>query len=366
MARVDDALSGHITAFFLFDVAEAIDLAGVRHALGTGSETRLIPKPTTPPYVQYRQPPIAIDGQTVAMAATDGFSVRFKTFDYGVISVALTRPIVGTWSDWLTQGLACHENVALARSAVRLTEALVERIAGAITKPRRELLAEDYLVFTVTGSGSGSTEQLVAERGGTIAQLLRGERSPLSPEERDEVLRHRISYFTDDLVIPTWSSAFIRDTESGAQGALEILEFANSQLLEFRYYDQLLDAELERIYPQLQRGGWLYNWLARRYSRAVRQVHSLFIDVNELTDRTENALKIVGDVYAARLFALAAARLGLDQWKASVREKLRTLEDIYRFAAEQTSMARGEFLELTVVVILVLELVLLLAGVMRF
>jgi hypothetical protein len=256
--------------------------------------------------------------------------------------------------------------VALARSAVRLTEALVERIAGAITKPRRELLAEDYLVFTVTGSGSGSTEQLVAERGGTIAQLLRGERSPLSPEERDEVLRHRISYFTDDLVIPTWSSAFIRDTESGAQGALEILEFANSQLLEFRYYDQLLDAELERIYPQLQRGGWLYNWLARRYSRAVRQVHSLFIDVNELTDRTENALKIVGDVYAARLFALAAARLGLDQWKASVREKLRTLEDIYRFAAEQTSMARGEFLELTVVVILVLELVLLLAGVMRF
>jgi hypothetical protein len=45
-------------------------------------------------------------------------------------------------------------------------------------------------------------------------------------------------------------------------------------------------------------------------------VHSLLIDVNELRDRTENALKFVGDVYAARLFSLAAARLGLDQWKA--------------------------------------------------
>jgi hypothetical protein len=94
-------------------------------------------------------------------------------------------------------------------------------------------------------------------------------------------------------------------------------------------------------------------------------VHSLFIDVNELTDRTENALKIVGDVYAARLFALATARLGLNQWKASVQEKLRTLNDIYRFAVEQTSMARGEFLELVVVVILVLELVLLVTGAMR-
>src|SRR5688572_19764774 len=46
-----------------------------------------------------------------------------------------------------------------------------------------------------------------------------------------------------------------------------------------------------------------------------QKVHALFIDVNELTDKTENALKIVGDVYAARVFALAAARLGLDQWK---------------------------------------------------
>jgi len=31
---------------------------------------------------------------------------------------------------------------------------------------------------------------------------------------------------------------------------MEILEFANSQLLEFRYYDRLLDEELERIYAQ--------------------------------------------------------------------------------------------------------------------
>jgi hypothetical protein len=363
---VSEAISGHITAFFLFDVAEAIDLGAVRHELGAGVAARLSPKPTTPPYVQYRQPPITIDGHAVDMPEIDGFSVRFKAFDYGVISVALTRQAAGTWNDWLALGLACHENAALSRNAERLARALVDRIGGAITRLRQEWLTEDYLVFTVIGLDEAvSSASLVDSRGAVIAQLLRGERSPLSTDERDEVLRHRISYFADDIVIPTWSSAFIRDTESGAQAAIEILEFANSQLLEFRYYDQLLDAELERIYPQLQRGGWLYNWLARRYSRAVRQVHSLFIDVNELTDRTENALKIVGDVYAARLFALATARLGLDQWKASVQEKLRTLSEIYRFAVEQTSMARGELLEIIVVLILVLELVLLLTGSMR-
>lgn len=363
---MNGAVSGHITAFFLFDVAEAIDLGRLRQELGAGVAARLAPKPTTPPYVQYRQPPITIDGHVIDLPEADGFSVRFKAFDYGVISVALTRPVSGTWDEWVAWGRNCYENTALPRAAEHLARTLVSRVASAITRLRPDFLAEDYLVFTATQlDAPASSDALIASHGGTIAQLLRGERSPLSAEERDEVLRHRISYFADDLVIPTWNSAFIRDTESGAQGAIEILEFANSQLLEFRYYDQLLDAELERIYPQLQRQGWLHNWLARRYSRAVREVHSLFIDVNELTDRTENALKIVGDVYAARLFALAAARLGLNQWKASVQEKLRTLADIYQFAVEQTSMARGEFLELTVVVILVLELVLLLAGVMH-
>ena len=42
-------------------------------------------------------------------------------------------------------------------------------------------------------------------------------------------------------------------------------------------------------------------FLARGYVAATSHLHSLFIDVNELTDRTENALKIVGDIYSARL-----------------------------------------------------------------
>ena len=357
---MSSVVSGSVTAFFLFDVAEAIDLPRVQSAIGAGVAARLSPKPTTPSYVQYRQPPIALDGHVVGMPDTDGFMVRFKTFDYGVISVALTRAFSGTWGEWVDYGLACHENSALAQNAERFARRLVERIGAAITRPRDEFLAEDYLVFAATHTDDSQTaDELLAAHGGTIAQLLRGERSRLSAEERDEVLRHHISYFADDLVIPTWSSAFIRDTESGALAALEIFEFANSQLLEFRYYDRLLDAELERIYPQLQQTGWLYNWLARRYTRAARQLHSLFIDVNELTDRTENALKIVGDVYAARLFGLATARLGLSEWKGSVQEKLKTLDDIYRFTVEQTAMARGEFLELTIVILIVLELVLL-------
>jgi hypothetical protein len=358
--------SGHVTAFFLYDVAEVIDLQRIRGLIGGAVTARLNPKPTTPPYVQYQQPPLAVDGDAVGTSELGGFRVRFKIFDYGVISVALTAPLPSTWDQLLASGLQWLDNPRLTADTEAFCRRLVKQLGPAFTAPRDELLTEDYFVFTATGLDDVQTaDGLLAAHGGEIAQLLRGERDALSAQERDEVLRHRISYLANDLVVPTWSAAFVYDTEAGAAAALEILEFANSQLLEFRYYDGLLDAEMARIYAELQVQTGVQSWIGRRYTRAARHVHALFIDVNELTDKTENALKIAGDIYAARLFALAAARLGLDHWKANVREKLKTLDDIYRFAVEQTSMTRGEFLELTIVLILVFELVLFFMGIMK-
>jgi hypothetical protein len=238
-------------------------------------------------------------------------------------------------------------------------------LAAAFTEVRPTYLSEDYLVFSVTGLDRPTTaEAMLAAHGAEIALVLRGERHPLSEQEQTEVLRNRLSYLADDLVIPTWNAAFIYDTEAGAQAAIEIFEFANSQLLEFRYYDQLLDVRLGRIYAQLQHQRWLDTLMGRRYIRAANDLHALFIDVNEITDKTQNALKMIGDIYAARVFSLAAARLGLDRWKASVEEKLETLDDIYGFAVEQVAIARGHFLELTIILILVFELILFFLGIM--
>jgi hypothetical protein len=358
--------SGWVTGFFLYDVAEAIDLAAVSGLISSTTAARMAPKPPAPPYVQYVHPPVAIDGRAVDIPLVDGWQVRFKAFDYGVVSLALTRSLPDTWEDVRALGERWHDDAELARKAEDAVRALVERLRPALAKPRAGFLWEDYLVFTVTDMpGAATADAILDTHGAVLAQVLRGEREPLSAQERDEVLRHRISYLTTDLVVPTWSAAFVYDSETGAQGVLEILEFANSQLLEFRYYDQLLDAELARIYAELERPRSVGGWFGRRFTRAARQVHSLFIDVNELTDKTENALKIAGDVYAARLFTLVGARLGLEQWKGNVREKLQTLDDIYRFAVEQTSMARGELLELAIVAILVFELILFFLGIMR-
>jgi hypothetical protein len=282
-----------------------------------------------------------------------------------VVSIALTRPFSGSWNDLVGVGQTFIESDELEQRAEAMCRTVVDRLRPVLTGLRTSFLAEDYLVYVVHElDRPQSAEELLAERGDQIAAMLRGERQPLSDQERATILRHRISYLTDDLVVPTWNAAFVYDTPTGAQAALEIVEFANSQLLEYRFYDERLDNELAAIYGRLQKPRWMDQWRASRYTKAAREVHSLFIEVNEVTDRTENALKFIGDIYAARLFWLVADRLGLSTWKADIETKLKTLDDIYRFAVEQSGMSRGQLLELTIVLILVLELVLFFMGIM--
>jgi hypothetical protein len=364
---MSDIRSAQIYAFYLFDVAETVNLSAIPALIGGPTvAARLAPKSPTPAYVQYEKPPLSFDGELIGVTDIGGFRPRFRFYDYGVISLSLSRPFSGPWSGLVTLGQDLIENDELGRLAEEQCRAVVRRLASAMTVPRQEFLSEDYLVFAVHELEPPlSAVDVVKTRGGEISAMLRGERQELSAQEKGRVLKHRISYLADDLVIVTWNAAFIYDTPSGAAAALEILEFANSQLLEFRYYDDLLDGQLASIYSSLQKPRWYDQWIGSRYTRAARQVHALFIDVNELTDRTENALKFIGDIYAVRLFGLVASRLGLDTWKANVQGKLKTLDDIYDSTVEQSSMSRGQFMELTIVLILVLELVLLLLGVME-
>lgn len=355
-----------IVALYLFDVAETIDLEKVPTLVsGPVARSRLVLKPATPAYVQYERPPLTFEGEG-ADAALPGWNVRFRVYDYGIISVALTRHQPADWASLVAQGAAVIEDPGLEEQAERLCRRTVDRLRPALVGARTSFLTEDYVVYIANPPQPPETAaDLVARRGPEIALMLRGERQRLSAQEEQQVLQYALSYLADDLVIPSWNAAFVLDTPAGAEATTEILEFANSQLLQFRYYDQRLDEALASIYTRLQKPRWYEQWLASRYARAARQVHSLYIEVNELTDRTENALKFVGDVYAARLYAVVADRLGLQAWKANVQEKLKTLDDIYRFAVEQTGMARGETLELMIVLILIFELVLFFMGIMR-
>ena len=66
------AASGSITAFYLYDVAEAIDLAAVSGLVSATAPVLMAPKPQTPSYIAFKPPPISIEGPAVGMPDVEG------------------------------------------------------------------------------------------------------------------------------------------------------------------------------------------------------------------------------------------------------------------------------------------------------
>ena len=82
----------------------------------------------------------------------------------------------------------------------------------------------------------------------------------------------------------------------------------------------------------------------------------------ELTEHADNAIKFLSDMFSARLYKLAALKVGCARLQESCDQKVRTAEELYRFMVDQFNQSRAFFLELTVVIILVIELVYLFRG----
>ena len=208
--------------------------------------------------------------------------------------------------------------------------------------------------------GNPTAPQLLNSCGLQIAQVVRGENAVLSDEERREVLQSAMSYYPNDLAVLGWNSAFIYDSVAGSETTMQLLEYANSQLLEFRHYDDLLTRELARVYDSLGKNSTLIGrW---RLPREASRLQTVLLDVTELTERADNAIKFLSDMFSARLYRLAASKVGVPDYKSLTQEKLRTAEDLYRFLIDEFHQSRTFWLESLVVLILLIELVYIFHG----
>ena len=168
------------------------------------------------------------------------------------------------------------------------------------------------------------------------------------------MLQASLSYYPSDLLVVAWVAALVYDTAEGAAPTIQLLEYANAQLLEFRHYDEVLTRVLESVYKTLEhRGGLFRRW---RMAREAERLNTLRLDITELTERTDNAIKFLSDMFYARAHRIAAGRVGVPDYRHLVEEKLRTAGELYDFMMNEFHQARAFILEVLVVAILVIEL----------
>ena len=152
-----------------------------------------------------------------------------------------------------------------------------------------------------------------------------------------------------------WRAAVVYDTPEGAAPLIQLLEYANTQLLEYRRYDEILTDLLKDAYTALERRGGLFSrW---RLARDAERLNHLRLDVTELTERADNAIKFLSDMFYARAYRLAAVKVGGGDYRSLVDQKLRIAGELYEFMVNEFREARGFILELLVTAILIVELI---------
>jgi hypothetical protein len=359
----DACLRGSILVLIQFDVCEEIRLDELRKIFGARTADASF-KHQAPGYVRYQRPPVEESLEPLILEGGERLSGQIKYYDYGVISLVFELPFTGDWDTLIQLSSRWTSDTNFESLASRIAKQKLERAAPALVKPYNtsEWLQEDYFIFHVEEIvGAPTASDLLKTHGDQIAQVVRGETAMVSEGERQEILQSRMSYYPTDLAVIGWNAAFIYDTPAGGETAIQLLQYANSQLLEFRHYDELLTHELEGVYDFLEKGktGLWSRW---RTARAASKLHTVLLDVGELTERADNAIKFLSDMFSARLYKLAASKVGVPDYKDLVQEKLRTAEELYHFMIDQFNQSRAFVLELMVVVILIIELIWIFRG----
>ncbi|HUE04859.1 MAG TPA: hypothetical protein VMR62_35230 [Bryobacteraceae bacterium] len=366
MAAPTDRLSGTFWLLFLYDVCDEIRLDHLRTILGTqpGAREPSFRQPA-PDYVRFEKPPAIEFLDPLRIDGGEPLEALMHYYEYGVVSIELQIPFAFDWAQLMhlsSRSIAAPEIEKQAADCVRRSLA---RARPALVKPYTDWLTEDYYIIQLhhimKSDGSRVTAaELIADRGQEIAQVVRGEEMPLAEDERAEILQSRRSYYPDDLVVIGWTAALVYDTPEGALPVMQLLEYANSQLIEFRYYDDMLTRLLADVYRSLDKGtGVLARW---RLAREAGRLNTIRLDVRELTERMDNSIKFLSDMYSARVYRLAAAKVGVTDYRRLVDDKLHTAGELYQFMVDQFQQGRAFVLELLVVIILVIELVFLFEG----
>jgi hypothetical protein len=339
---------GAFRAFFVYDVADTIDLT----KLGSVGEDSVraplqLRREAASGFFAFETPPVI-----ARLKGSGGIDVRAKVFDYGVVSIRLTLPFGGPWEEFATFTRRLRNDDELEPLAKTALDGVLREIAGALDEPHPPLI-EDYFVFEVEAFEERVTaSELLGTYRDSLASLVLCEERPLQAAESEEALRLSFGYYLDDLTVVQWDTAFVYDRREGAAATQDILEFANTQLAELRTYDRRLDDELDTIY-KIGTG----RFGRKAAQNAADRLRYLIVDVLELTDRASNALKIIGDAYYARLYRGAAGRLGLKDWQKQIDSKLASVNEMYRFFTDQAERGRSEFMEFVVILLIALELV---------
>jgi hypothetical protein len=281
-----------------------------------------------------------------------------KVWHFGTVSLCFQIPIFEgtTWPELIKIASWMENDTALDEIAKIKAKEFQDDIKYAIPATNNDWsMNEDFVTYFIQefeglkGPLSALNDEI------DVAALILAEcNENLSDSIKKITLENTYQYSRDDLVVVDWNSALVIEP-SGSMDVPLVIEFALNQLLEMRYYDDLLDERLNKLYNNVV--GRNKGIFSKQYARFAEEAGQMYLEISEIVENVENSFKVVGDFYLAQIFRASSKRFRFDDWTKSINEKLGNLAEVSKLLHSEVNESRNQMMELIVILLIGIEVI---------
>lgn len=353
---------GRILVYRVYDIGEEIDLEKAEKILQqeNAARSKFKLKKINQQAVIVSNDPLSVSLGNYAYSDHDmSFNpeVSAKIWEFGALSITFDFPITeGTTIDQLRAISDRIQNYDLldvyARGKAR---ELSLQIKDSMAKTNEWEVNEDYILYYIESFANNyqDASTILAEED-IAALIINEERDQLAPQIKERIYSSKLQYYKNDLAIIDWNSAFIIEP-SGSMDIPDVIEFALNQLLEMRYYDDLLDKKLKDLYSAVELKEM--SIFSSRYTDLALEAGQKYIEIAEIVEAVENSLKVIGDLYHSTVFRTASNKFRFSDWQGSIDNKLDNMAELCKLLLDNITSRRSHLLELIIIALISIELI---------
>jgi hypothetical protein len=354
--------TGYIYAYRIFDIGHEVDLKAAQHNLNSAANSDSFGFKRSLKSVVIEEKPLSFLLENINFEFEDHTyetKVVSKLWSFGALSICFQISIDKPLSEkqLLDLSIYLNNNDFLDTLAKEKVLDLMGEIKSSIKKPDLWSQSEEYVIFIDTMSLEKQTPEKVDKliQGEFLYKLLSFEKTDnLSQQMKAPIVQNTIQYSNNDLIAIDWDSSYVI-SQNDSQDICDVIEFANIQLLELRYFDNLLDKEINNLFKEIMlTSPGVFN---QTYQRLNRDATRLYLETLEVVERVENSLKVIGDIYYARVYRSALLRLKINDWRATIDRKLKSILDVCEMNKAEIEGKRSLVLEMIIIVLIAIEVI---------